>query len=129
MARMPRNQLLDMLFKLYAEKETWPIKLLRERTQQPEAFLKETLSDIAFLHRSGEHNGTWELKENFKEGVRFHSIHTLAITHKLTKYPQAKPEAGPSGLPGMGGADTKMEDAGEDDYDEDEDDDDMEEVS
>ncbi|KAF9778889.1 transcription initiation factor IIF beta subunit [Thelephora terrestris] len=109
MARMPRNQLLDMLFKLYAEKETWPIKLLRERTQQPEAFLKETLSDIAFLHRSGEHNGTWELKENFKEG--------------------AKPEAGPSGLPGMGGADFKMEDAGEDDYDEDEDDDDMEEVS
>jgi len=29
----------------------------------------------------------------------------------------------------MGGADVKMEDAGEDDYDEDEDDEDMEEVS
>jgi len=109
MARMPRNQLLDLLFKLFAEKETWSIKLLRERTQQPEAFLKETLSDIAFLHRSGEHNGTWELKENFKEG--------------------AKPEPGPSGLPGMGGSDAKMEDGGEDDYDEDEDDEDMEEVS
>ena len=67
---MPKNQLLDLLFKLFAERETWPIKLLREKTQQPEAFLKETLSDIGFLHRSGEHNGTWELKENFKEGVR-----------------------------------------------------------
>ena len=69
MARMPKNQLLDLLFKLFGERETWPIKLLREKTQQPEAFLKETLSEIAFLHRSGEHNGTWELKENFKEGV------------------------------------------------------------
>jgi len=74
MARMPKNQLLDLLFKLFGEKETWAIKLLREKTQQPETFLKETLSDIAFLHRSGEHNGTWELKENFKEGVRAHVI-------------------------------------------------------
>ena len=48
--------------------------------------------------------------------------------HQLTVCPQAKAEAGPSGLPGMGGADAKMEDAGEDD-DEDEDDEDMEEVS
>ena len=70
MARMPKNQLLDLLFKLFSERETWPIKLLREKTQQPEVFLKETLTEIAFLHRSGEHNGTWELKENFKEGVR-----------------------------------------------------------
>ena len=74
---MPKNQLLDLLFKLFAEKETWSIKFLREKTQQPEAFLKETLSDIAFLHRSGEHNGTWELKENFKEGVRVCHIFTL----------------------------------------------------
>ena len=72
MARMPKNQLLDLLFRLFAERETWAIKLLREKTQQPEVFLKETLSDIAFLHRSGEHNGTWELKENFKDGVRVH---------------------------------------------------------
>lgn len=76
MARMPKNQLLDLLFKLFSERERWSIKLLREKTQQPEAFLKETLSDIAFLHRSGEHNGTWELKENFKEGVRIHVAST-----------------------------------------------------
>ena len=77
---MPKNQLLDLLFKLFAEKQTWPIKLLRDKTQQPEAFLKETLSDIAFLHRSGEHNGTWELKENFKEGVSVHVIHANRTT-------------------------------------------------
>ena len=70
MARMPRNQLLDLLFSLFREQEHWSIKPMRERTQQPEAYLKETLSEIAFMHRSGEHNGTWELMANFKgEGV------------------------------------------------------------
>jgi len=126
---MPKNQLLDLLFKLFGERETWPIKLLRERTQQPEAFLKETLNDIAFLHRSGEHNGTWELKENFKEGVRVHDTLARTEPYQLTGHPQAKAEAGPSGLPGMGGADVKMEDAGDDDDDEDDEDEDMEEVS
>jgi len=82
---MPKNQLLDLLFKLFAERETWPIKLLREKTQQPEAFLKETLGEIGFLHRSGEHNGTWELKENFKEGVRICAIFTQIETYKLTE--------------------------------------------
>ncbi|EIN08219.1 hypothetical protein PUNSTDRAFT_143873 [Punctularia strigosozonata HHB-11173 SS5] len=67
MARMPRNQLLDMLFFLFRQQERWPIKILRERTQQPEVYLKEVLSEIAVLTRSGEFSGTWELKPNFRE--------------------------------------------------------------
>lgn len=59
-----------MLFGLFREREFWSVKTLRERTQQPEAYLKEVLSEIATMHRSGEHNGTWELKANFKgDGV------------------------------------------------------------
>ena len=70
MARIPRNQLLDALFTAFREREHWSVKQLRERTQQPEAYLKEVLSEIAFMHRSGEHNGTWELMANFKgDGV------------------------------------------------------------
>ena len=70
MTRMPRNQLLDALFSLFREREQWPIKLLREKTQQPEVYLKEVLSEIATLHRSGEFNGTWELMPSFKgDGV------------------------------------------------------------
>jgi len=53
MARMPRNQLLDNLFTLFQEQPRWGIRILREKTQQPEAYLKETLSQIAFLHKSG----------------------------------------------------------------------------
>jgi transcription initiation factor TFIIF subunit beta len=80
MARMPRNQLLDALFALFREREQWPIKLLREKTQQPEVYLKEVLSEIATLHRSGEFNGTWELMPSFKgDGVRGCCVASCAV--------------------------------------------------
>ncbi|KAH8978810.1 transcription initiation factor IIF, beta subunit-domain-containing protein [Lactarius hatsudake] len=106
MARMPRNQLLDSLFSLFREREQWPIKLLREKTQQPEVYLKEVLSEIATLHRSGEFNGTWELMPSFKgDGIKAEGMSQLYASQ-------------PSN------ADVSM-----DDYDEEEeDDDDMEEV-
>ncbi|KAI6148283.1 transcription initiation factor IIF, beta subunit-domain-containing protein [Pisolithus thermaeus] len=105
MARMPRNQLLDMLFQLFQEQPRWSIKPLRERTQQPEAYLKEVLNEIATLHRSGEYNGLWELSEIFaREGVKAEN------------------------LPGAS-SETSIADAMMDDYDEDDDEDDMEEVS
>jgi len=106
MARMPRNQLLDALFALFREREQWPIKLLREKTQQPEVYLKEVLSEIATLHRSGEFNGTWELMPSFKGD----SVKAEGISQLYASQPS--------------NADVSM-----DDYDEEEEDeDDMEEV-
>jgi transcription initiation factor TFIIF subunit beta len=106
MARMPRNQLLDLIFSLFRETPRWGIKPLREKTQQPEAYLKEVLSEVAWLHRSGEFNGMWELKENFKEeGVKGENVPSSS---------------------GLGGEDMKMD---EDEDDDDDDDEDMEEVS
>ncbi|KAI5988624.1 transcription initiation factor IIF, beta subunit-domain-containing protein [Pisolithus albus] len=55
----------------FEQQPRWNIKPLRERTQQPEAYLKEVLNEIATLHRSGEYNGMWELSEIFaREGVK-----------------------------------------------------------
>lgn len=73
-ARIPRNQLLDMLFALYRERPRWSAKELRGRTEQPEAYLKEVLLEIADLHRSGEFNGLYELKPNFKDTVSILNI-------------------------------------------------------
>jgi len=105
MARLPRNQLLDLLFQLFREQSRWSFKPLRERTQQPEVYLKEVLNEIATLHRSGEHNGMWELSEIFaRDGVKAENV------------------PGPSSL---ANGDVAMEDYD----DEDDDDEDMEEVS
>jgi transcription initiation factor TFIIF subunit beta len=70
MAHMPRNQLLDLIFQLFRDQPIWGIKPLRDKTRQPEVYLKEVLSEVALLHRSRAYNGLWELKENFRgEGV------------------------------------------------------------
>lgn len=83
MARIPRNQLLDLIFQSFREKPRWGIKALRERTQQPEVYLKEVLSEVAFLNKTGEFASLWELKETFKdEGVRrFCRFLFLEFTH------------------------------------------------
>ncbi|KAJ7714478.1 transcription initiation factor IIF, beta subunit-domain-containing protein [Mycena maculata] len=110
MARIPRNQLLDLLFQLFRDTPRWGIKPLRERTQQPEVYLKEVLSEVAFLNKTGEFASLWELKETFKdEGAR----------------------AGLSGeLISFGDPDVKMESVKmEGDEDDEDDDEDMEEVS
>lgn len=68
-ARMPRNQLLDMLFTLYRERPFWSAKELRMRTEQPEVYLKEVLGEIAELRRYGEFSGMYELKANYRDTV------------------------------------------------------------
>jgi transcription initiation factor TFIIF subunit beta len=42
------------------------MKGFREVTNQPEAYLKEVLDDIAIMNRSGPYNGKWSLKPEFK---------------------------------------------------------------
>ncbi|KAF8992297.1 transcription initiation factor IIF, beta subunit-domain-containing protein [Cyathus striatus] len=70
MVRIPRDQLLDRLFPLFREKPYWDFKALREKTQQPEKYLKEVLGEIGFLHKGGEWRGAWELNKNFIRNVR-----------------------------------------------------------
>ena len=67
MARIPRNQLLDELFALFRQQPRWSIRPLREKTQQPEVYLKEVLSEVAILHKSGEYNGLWELQDAYRD--------------------------------------------------------------
>ncbi|KAI0768120.1 transcription initiation factor IIF, beta subunit-domain-containing protein [Trametes elegans] len=78
MARAPRPKVLDMLFTLFNEQAQWPLKALRERTQQPEAYLRELLSEIAFQHRTGEHRGDWELSADYSDAKRAASPKSIA---------------------------------------------------
>lgn len=64
-ARMPKNELLDMLFELFEEFPYWAIKGLRAKVQQPEAYLREVLMEIADYHRVGPYASLWSLKSTF----------------------------------------------------------------
>ncbi|KAJ1675346.1 hypothetical protein EV182_001456 [Spiromyces aspiralis] len=68
--RMPREELLDMLFKMFADYEYWSFNGLTEKTNQPKAYLKEVASEIAALQRGGSYNNMYKLKpEYMNKGV------------------------------------------------------------
>ncbi|CCX32913.1 transcription initiation factor IIF, beta subunit-domain-containing protein [Pyronema domesticum] len=65
--RIARADLITQLFSHFSEHEYWSMKGFREVTNQPEAYLKEVLEDIAIMNRSGPYTGKWSLKEEFKQ--------------------------------------------------------------
>ncbi len=80
MFRLPKDQVLDALFQLFQQKEHWSMKELRQKTEQPEAYLRDILSEIATFHASGEFRGSWELLPSLRhrEVCRFSVIVTEA---------------------------------------------------
>ncbi|EDK37990.2 hypothetical protein PGUG_02088 [Meyerozyma guilliermondii ATCC 6260] len=65
--RMPRKDLLDLLFRLFEEYEYWSMKGLKERTRQPESFLKECLDSIAILIKKGPYTSKYSLRPEYKK--------------------------------------------------------------
>lgn len=64
--RMPQKDLLDLLFRLFEEYEYWSIKGLKERTKQPETYLKESLESIANLIKKGPYTSKYHLKPEYR---------------------------------------------------------------
>lgn len=64
--RMPQKELLDLLFRLFEEYEYWSMKGLKERTRQPETYLKESLELIANLIKKGPYTSKYNLKPEYK---------------------------------------------------------------
>ncbi|KND05055.1 transcription factor IIF subunit TFG2 [Spizellomyces punctatus DAOM BR117] len=64
--RVERTELVNMIFEAFQKYPHWTFKGLVERTQQPQAWLKEVLNDLALLHKRGPYVGTYELKPEFK---------------------------------------------------------------
>lgn len=65
--RMPQKDLLNLLFRLFEEFEYWTIKGLKERTKQPETYLKECLESIANLIKKGPYSSKYSLKLEYKK--------------------------------------------------------------
>ena len=100
-ARMPQNELLDLIYECFKEYTYWPLRSLKERVQQPEAYLRQTLEMVAIMLRSGPHAMQWQLKPESREGR-----YAEAGVFDQAK-DEAAPEVGPS--VGLDGADDMEE--------------------
>ncbi|KAF2088371.1 hypothetical protein K490DRAFT_65048 [Saccharata proteae CBS 121410] len=101
-ARIPENELMDMLSRLFREYRYWSMKSLKERTKQPEQYLRETLSKIAVLIRAGPFANHWTLETGTDlSGVDFEALANMKD--------EAAPQ-GPGGSDDDDDEDEEMED-------------------
>jgi transcription initiation factor TFIIF subunit beta len=67
--RLSRSALLDALFTCFSSHPYWSLKALKEKTNQPETWLKEVLSEVGVLQKRGPYVGLWSLMENYRKGL------------------------------------------------------------
>jgi len=67
--RMEKSDLENLLFRLFERQPSWSFNQLQNETNQPTAFLKEVLNEIALLNRKGPNQYLWELKPDYRHDV------------------------------------------------------------
>ncbi len=65
-ARVEKHVLIDKLMDLFRQHRIWGLRDLKAKVNQPEAYLRQTLDEIAFMWKAGDFNGKWELKDEYK---------------------------------------------------------------
>ncbi|KAI8978392.1 transcription initiation factor IIF, beta subunit-domain-containing protein [Pilobolus umbonatus] len=65
--RLPRNELMDLLFAAFDKYPYWSFKGIVEHTKQPNQYLKEILSEICILNKRGPYAGNYQLKPEYKQ--------------------------------------------------------------
>ncbi|KAL8849888.1 MAG: hypothetical protein Q9221_005154 [Calogaya cf. arnoldii] len=68
-ARIPRNELKDLIFGCFRRYPYWAIRTMRETLDQPESYLKEVLEEVAVMARSGRYTNLWQLRPEYREGA------------------------------------------------------------
>jgi len=66
MTRMPKQELINLIFACFSKQDHWNLKHLREATEQPTAWLKEILGELCVYTKKGPNKNTFELKPEYK---------------------------------------------------------------
>lgn len=66
-SRMDKKALMKVLFELFDKYDYWTMKGLKEKTNQPEVYLKECLENIAVMERRGPYALKYRLRDEYKK--------------------------------------------------------------
>ncbi|XP_019196281.1 PREDICTED: general transcription factor IIF subunit 2-like isoform X2 [Ipomoea nil] len=64
--RRDRDEMEEIMFKLFEKQPNWTLKQLIQETDQPEQFLKDMLKLLCVYNNKGTNQGTYELKPEYK---------------------------------------------------------------
>ncbi|GBC04041.1 hypothetical protein RclHR1_05490004 [Rhizophagus clarus] len=65
--RMPKNELIDLLFGAFEKYTYWTLRALKDYAKQPESYLKDVLNEIAILDKRGSYNNCYHLKPEYSQ--------------------------------------------------------------
>lgn len=65
--RLPREEVLDILFRAFERLPHWTFKALVDHTQQPSSYLKDLLGEIAIYNTRGPYKNLYELRPEYKK--------------------------------------------------------------
>lgn len=123
--RLPRNDLLDLLFTLFEEFDYWSLKGLKDRTKQPEVYLKEVLETMAVLIKKGPYAMRYSLKAEYKQ-IKLKKNEEKKNGESLTEYMEKNAQSAAGLAGGFGGISGGSGDMGDSNGGDDDDDDDIE---
>jgi len=64
--RLPKVEVMDILFRAFERIPHWTLKGLVDHTQQPTTYLRDILSEIAIHNNRGPYKNLYELKPEYK---------------------------------------------------------------
>jgi len=64
--RLPREEVITLLFQAFEKYDYWNFSGLVDFTHQPQPYLKEILGDIGLLNKRGPYVGMWQLKSEYR---------------------------------------------------------------
>ncbi|KAJ1561383.1 hypothetical protein HK096_004913 [Nowakowskiella sp. JEL0078] len=65
--RLPKNELHQLLFSLFAKETSMSFKDIAIKTKQPQGYLKEVLAELAVLNKKGTNSNNYELKPEYAQ--------------------------------------------------------------
>jgi transcription initiation factor TFIIF subunit beta len=88
--RLEKPQLLDAIQQCFREYSYWSLKALRNRLHQPEAYIKETLDEIATLVKSGDFVQNYKLKPDY---LKLHQMQESMVKDEMAPVKSETDEA------------------------------------
>ena len=67
--RLPRSAVLDILFTEFEKYPYWTFKGIAEVANQPQAWLKECLAEVATLVKRGPYAGMYQLLPEYRKST------------------------------------------------------------
>lgn len=64
--RLPREEVMDILFRAFERIPHWTFKALEEHTRQPATYLKEILGEITIYNSRGPYKNLYELRPEYR---------------------------------------------------------------